>query len=224
MEPISPELALVDPELAARARALLPEPAAPVVDVAPPPRAGRAPRFHRAFLRVAAWLVIPSLALNVALLRADAVAESVPAPTSSVSSVAPTTIAFPFPRLSHVPTHVPKPKRAGVKSARHVRTVRPRAEKRVLRWRAHAKSKAYDVVVWRRHRRIADVWTAKPRIAVASLACRGGRKGALAAGRYLWFVYPLVKSKPRRYGHLAKWGTFAVRARARCPRDARSSS
>ena len=215
MEPISPELVLVDPELAARARAVLPEPAALVGDVDPsPPPAGRAQRLERAFLRVAAWLVIPSLALNVALLRADAVAESVPAPTSSVSSVAPTTIAFPFPRLSHVPTHVPKPKRAGVKSARHVRTVRPRAEKRVLRWRAHAKSKAYDVVVWRDHRRVADVWTTKPKIAIAALACRGSRP--LAAGRYLWFVYPLVDSHPRRYGRLAKWGEFELSSRTRC--------
>src|SRR5918912_2827354 len=91
MEPISPELVLVDPELAARARALLPTldaPVAPaaVVDIAPPAAGGRAQRLERAFLRVAAWLVIPSLALNVALLRADGAAAPAPGPVATVSA------------------------------------------------------------------------------------------------------------------------------------------
>ena len=216
MEPISPELALVDPEFAARARALLPEPAAPVVDVAPsPPPAGRGPRFHRAFLRASAWLVIPSVALNIALLRTDGAAE--PGPTLAATP-RPTTAVTIALRALQPPSSKP-PKLAGVESARHIRIAPPRVATRVLRWPASARSKAYDVVVWRGHRRVADVWTSKPKVTIAALACRGSRP--LRAGRYLWFVYPLVDAHPRRYGHLAKWGRFAVAAGTRCrPRAA----
>jgi len=64
MEPVSPELALVDPELGARARAVLPDPA-PALRVAIAPRApapARAPA-HRAYpvwarVTAAMWLVV----------------------------------------------------------------------------------------------------------------------------------------------------------------------
>ena len=63
MEPISPELALVDPELGARARAALedPHPAARVARPAPPP--GAPPREHRPYpfwarVTAALWLLV----------------------------------------------------------------------------------------------------------------------------------------------------------------------
>jgi hypothetical protein len=215
VEPISPELVLVDPELAQRARALLPGPSArETVDAAPAP----APRttWLRArrdgLVRVAAWAAVPSIALNVALLRTDSAAE--PAPVVAPSRVVTVTVA------PVAPANGP---RQGVAAARHERAV-PTDRKvagphGVLRWPGRARAVAYDVVVWRAHRRVADVWTPTPKIAVASVACRGRR--VLAPGRYLWFVYPLVKAKPRRYGHLAKWGTFAVGERTRCPKHAK---
>jgi hypothetical protein len=218
MESISPELALVDPELAERARALLPEVGSCLDLVGEQPelttpsrRARTRVRISReAFGQIAAWLVIPSIALNIALLRTDSAAEPVPATTAgAISFPASAAVRRAAPRPS-----APKPKRAGVESARHVRTARPRVATQLLRWPANRESVGYDVVVWRGHRRIADVWTTKPKVAIETVACRGGK--ALRAGRYLWFVYPLVDSHPRRYGPLAKWGEFAVRAGLRC--------
>jgi hypothetical protein len=62
MEPISPELALVDPELGARARALLedPRPPAPYVRPAPPRAAVREHRPYPFWARVTAalWLLV----------------------------------------------------------------------------------------------------------------------------------------------------------------------
>jgi hypothetical protein len=219
VEPISPELVLVDPELAQRARALLPDlagayvsPEPPAAAAAPAPRTSWLRARRDGLIRVAAWCAVPSIALNVAFLRTDSAAE--PAPVAAPSRVVTVTVAPIAP--SARPRH-------GVAAARHEQAVPTRPKVAgphgVLRWPEHGKALAYDVVVWRGHRRIADVWTQKPKIAVASLACRGSR--TLAAGRYLWFVYPLVKAKPRRYGHLARWGTFAVGAHTRCPKHAK---
>lgn len=215
MEPISPELVLVDPELAQRARALLPylssqEPAAAAS--APAPRTTWLRARRDGLVRVAAWVAVPSIALNVALLRTDSAAE--PAPVVAPSRVVTVTVAPLAPKIGP---------RQGVAAARHESALPSRPKiagpHGVLRWRARAEAVAYDVVVWRAHRRIADVWTPRPKIAVASLACGGAR--SLARGRYLWFVYPLVDAKPRRYGHLAKWGTFAVGGHMRCPKHAK---
>jgi hypothetical protein len=214
VEPISPELVLVDPDLARRARALLPAPALdlPREEAERTPPHARPRLLRERLVRTAAWLAVPSVALNVALLRTDSAAE--PAPVAAPSRVVTVTVA---------PIAPPAGQRHGVAAARHERALpsRPKATgpHGVLRWPRHARAVAYDVVVWRAHRRIADVWTPRPKIAVARLACGGAR--ALAPGRYLWFVYPLVKAKPRRYGHLAKWGTFAVGGLTRCPKHAK---
>jgi hypothetical protein len=224
MEPISPELALVDPELARRARALLPAPAGFEVvreDVvaAPPPRPRRL-RIRRDLLtRTAAWLAVPSIALNIAYLRADSAAQ--PSPVSAPPRVVTVSVAPLAPKTdTRVRRRTARPHRSGVASARHERRLpaRPRAAGPldVLRWPASERAVTYDVVVWRGHLRIADVWTAKPNVTVRNLACRGPRP--LTAGRYLWFVYPLVDRHPRRYGRLAKWGHFTVGTGMRCPR------
>jgi hypothetical protein len=219
-EPISPELALVDPELARRARALLPHPA--WVEPVAPARSSRArlPRVRReTFVRVAAWLAVPSIALNVAFLRTDSAAR--PSPVSAPPRVVTVSIAPLAPQTdARVRRRTVRPSQSGVASARHVER-HLRVARKVLRWRATARAAAYDVILWRDHRRVADVWTTKPRVTVAAVACRGTTP--LAAGRYLWFVYPLVHARPRRYGRLVKWGTLEVPARPRCARRARSA-
>jgi hypothetical protein len=222
MGPISPELALVDPELARRARALLPpagtlEPVLADVGVAPPTPA-RPPRFRReTFVRAAAWLAVPSIALNIALLRTDSAAEP---PSAATSALQPTTPTQSSSVETVRPVRQPRvsPKHSGVESARHARGLPPRVARRVLRWSATAHTAAYDVIVWRDHRRIADMWTTKPKVSVAAVACHGTTP--LAAGKYLWFVYPLVHASPRRYGPLVKWGTLVVPTQPRCARRA----
>jgi hypothetical protein len=67
-EPLSPELALVSPELAERARAVLPEPGwlAPVVRIEPAPRAARTRPVQALLLALVAILVtVTPLALLV---------------------------------------------------------------------------------------------------------------------------------------------------------------
>jgi hypothetical protein len=230
MEPISPELALVDPELARRARALLPAPpgfevlrADVVAAPSPPPR--RLTVRRDILTRVAAWLAVPSIALNIAFLRTDSAAQ--PPPVSAAPRVVTVTVAPLPPKADkRVRGRKAQPREGNVAAARHERRLRARPAaaraQRVLRWPAAQRALTYDVVVWRGHRRIADVWTSKPSVMVDDLACRGPRK--LRAGRYLWFVYPLVDRHPRRYGKLAKWGTFIVSARIRCPKGEKAGS
>lgn len=227
MEPISPELALIDPELAERARALLPDVGSRAdlldehVEVEAAARPARRWIRREAFGQVAAWLVIPSIALNIALLRTDSAAEPAPVTTAAASSRTAGATPRKASTVPRRPTPRPstKPKRADVESALHVRTVPRAVEKRVLRWPVTPGSAGYVVVVWRDHKRIADIWTTRPKVAVAAVACRAGK--ALRAGRYLWFVYPLVDAHPRRYGALAKWGRLVVGAGTRCHSHAR---
>jgi hypothetical protein len=217
-EPISPELALVDPELARRARALLPQlsPVEPVAAPEPLPRARRLGIRRDLLTRTAAWLAVPSIALNIAYIRTDSATQpatvSAPPPRVVTVTIAPRAPAAP---RTATPRRV-RPSRSGVASARHAeRQPHLRTASKVLRWPGAARATAYDVVLWRDHERVADVWTTKPRVTVAAVACNG--KTPLAAGKYLWFVYPLVHARPRRYGRLAKWGTLRISAKLRCP-------
>jgi hypothetical protein len=78
----------------------------------------------------------------------------------------------------------------------------------VLSWQATSRAGLYDLVLWRGHRRVADLWPTKPKISVAAVACSAGKR--LAKGRYLWFVYPIVDTASHRYGALAGWGAVDI--------------
>jgi hypothetical protein len=221
-EPLSPELALVDPELAARARAALPElrldEAAPRRSEAPRPQP---PSRARGRLRAATVVVlVVSITLNVDLLterRSTAEAEA-PAPSAITAA----------PRTTKAAQRTTKTAAGGVKGAVEVRKTtattpaklrvrpRPRSTPAVshaaLRWpKAHA-AHTYDVVIWRGHRRVADVWTTRPQVDLRTLPCVE-RRPLATGGRYLWFVYPLLRSKPEaRFGPLIRWGVLDVPA------------
>ena len=227
MEPISPELCLVDPVLARRARELLPSletvpdggfaPSAPV-----PPRPARRGRGTR----LGGWVLAASLLLNVALLWPKSTSETrpvlAPAPTPAPETArksAPTKA----PKAVRSPAKGPTPKRtSGVLAAkaearRSARPAKPRVVRgrRVLSWRATARADLYDLVLWRGHRRVADLWPTKSKVSVATVACGAGKR--LAKGRYLWFVYPVVDRASRRYGALAGWGAVEIDPKAeRC--------
>jgi hypothetical protein len=74
MEPVSPELALVDPELGARARAALPDPApAPRVTRPAPTSRGEARHEHRAYpfwarVTAALWLLVLGILIGGAAI------------------------------------------------------------------------------------------------------------------------------------------------------------
>jgi hypothetical protein len=209
MEPISPELCLVDPVLARRARELLP----PFDEGLPPPSPAPAPAArHRRLRRVGGWALAASLLLNVALLWPKSAAETpilspAPAPT-------------PAPKAARSPAKRPAPKRTGgvlaakAEAKRTTRPAKPRVirKRRVLSWRATPRADLYDLVLWRGHRRVADLWPTKAKVSVATVACGAGKR--LPKGRYLWFVYPVVDRAPRRYGALAGWGAVELDPKA----------
>jgi hypothetical protein len=215
MEPISPELCLVDPVLARRARELLPSlktvPEAPIAVPVSARRRGR-------LTRVGGWVLAASLLLNVALLWPKNTSERpvlAPAPTP-----VPKSAPKKAPKAARSPTKRPAPKRtSGVLAAKaearqSARPAKPRVVRgrRMLSWRATARAGLYDLVLWRGHRRVADLWPTKSKVSVATVACGAGKR--LAKGRYLWFVYPVVDRASRRYGALAGWGAVDIDPKA----------
>src|ERR671931_1902385 len=229
MEPISPELCLIDPVLARRACELLP----PLDDGLPPPSPAPAPAArHRRLTRVGGWVLAASLLLNVALLWPRSTAETAPVlspappPAPKATKAAPSPAKHPtakHPTPKHPIAKRPTPKQTGgvlaakAEAKRSARPARPRVARgrRVLSWRATPRADLYDLVLWRGHRRVADLWPTKPKVSVATIACGAGKR--LAKGRYLWFVYPVVDRAAHRYGALAGWGAVDIDPKAeRC--------
>ena len=199
-EPLSPELALVDPELAARAREALPDRL--LADERPRDEEVRERRSYATFARVAGLLaLLASLTLNVNLLaerRPNDQEQAAAGPNTGAVKAA-TAVR------SHVrPTRTsPSPRKLEVtRSPRKVPVTSP------LRWRRSAGATGYDVVIWQGHRRVLDVWTTRPQVDLSALSCAQRRKLA-KNGRYLWFVYPMFRSKaPTRFGALVHWGVL----------------
>lgn len=213
MEPISPELCLVDPVLARRARESLP----PLEEAASEPvAAAEAPRRHRRLTRLGGWVLAASLLLNVALLWPKNTAETTPVLSPPVPASTPAPKAARAPKVARSPAKRPTPKRTGgvlaakAEAKRSTRPAKPRIvrKRRVLSWRATPRADLYDLVLWRGHRRVADLWPTKPKVSVATVACGAGKR--LPKGRYLWFVYPVVDKVSHRYGALAGWGAVEI--------------
>jgi len=193
-EPLSPELALVDPELAARARAALP---IPILDAEPPARIEAPPkrRSGSRLLRGAMLLVLlASLTLNVDLLveRRQNSPQQAAIPAARVGAVSAAVAVKKAGARQPLPFPAPaKP---------------PKVMRGPLRWARSAAAIRYDIVIWRGHRRVLDIWTTRPRVDLAALPCTERRR--LQAGRrYLWFVYPMLRQKPTaRFGKLLRFG------------------
>ena len=231
--PLSPELALVDPELADRARqalriaAAVPEPAERALRLAPavpripaieaPATAEPAPRparRHASLMRAAAALAVPSIILNVALLRDRA---PVIPPFTAHSGVAAASTSIVATTVRPKTASKPPPTASGG-AAKPAGAV---AAPKVLRWKKLADARMYDVVIWRDGRRVRDLWTRGSSVSVRSVACAtsGPR---LARGSYLWFVYPIqAGAGKKRVANLAHWGNFRVDAATCSPRTAR---
>ena len=213
-EPLSPELALVDPELAAWARTALPElrlDEEPRVVEAPSPAGAPRPRRGTGALRAAAAVVfVASLTLNADLLferRSTAEAQE-----PLATSVTPTVPKAKAPGGVKGAVEVRKPKASPPKLQlpKPPRSTRSAVSHAALRWPASSAARSYDVVLWRGHRRVLDVWTARPHVDLTTLPCIQ-RRPLKAGGRYLWFVYPQLATKPKvRFGRLIRWGVLDV--------------
>jgi hypothetical protein len=185
---VSPELVLVDPELAECERRSLPppsdclarrEPAAPLPAVGPIALAVEPATGHRKSDRrkahrrgqSARWATAAVIAAVVAGggLRLDTVE---PQSTASAVSGAVMSVRIPATRVS---------------------------------WRAVPAAQAYDVVLWRNGRRVADRWPTK-----ASIELHRGPR--LPPGLYRWYVFPDLGARARpRYGPLVTQGTLVIR-------------
>ena len=188
LQPISPELALVDPELARAARELLPDrprfaalPAVPAVLVArldygsEPIPGGRLGRL----LSVAALVALGAtltLLVGPAPLRPQA--QSVAGDEHSAATPA---------------TPVQKPAKP-VGSAVHA----PPLAGQTFAWVATPRASAYEFQLFQSGERIFRARVAKPRLALPGRWRQDGRPYALVPGDYRWYVWPVSSQTKRR--------------------------
>jgi hypothetical protein len=193
---VSPELALVDPVLAERERALLPErrPAPLLVEVRSSPGSG-----HDAALTALAtaaldvdehagaaesrrrsWRLLVGVAAStiVALLLLDVHVDVGRTPAAAESTQSLATEATPSPKLTPAPT---KP---AVSS--------PRLEARRFAWAPVPGADGYHIEFFRDSKRVLSVSSTQPQVAIPKQWRSGGKLHALTPGEYQWYVWPVI--------------------------------
>ena len=205
-EILSPELCLVDPELAAQARLAL------------EPAAEPAPRGWTKTLRLARRSLSGALALNAWLLLvhpqtlADSTTLGAPAKLSAAGRPA----ALHASPQARPPVAFTAGRRAarfrarGPDGAASAAAAAP--SQKALAWPRVPNAAFYDVILWRRGERVLDLWPTTAQVALPEHWSFHGKRFTLADGPYLWFVYPASGTRSSaRYGPLAAHGTVAKR-------------
>jgi hypothetical protein len=219
---ISPELVLVDPELRALALAQLPEvvPWTPPRPPAPPLAApsatnGTGARWGARLGAVALRTIfVASIIANavfvVSLHDAGPTTSLSDARVLGTSSVRTRlleheAIVRPPPRADE--TQQSSPTRVTAGAAR----VTTRLDHPRLHWVRVASASYYNVVLWRGHRRVLDLWPTTTHVLLPRTWNRGGARGSLVPGRYIWFVYPGIGPKTAaHYGTPVQRGVLIV--------------
>lgn len=212
LHPISPELALIDPDLARAARELLPDrprfaarPAVPALTeetvvvervpdrLEPVPETSRPrPRRRRVRLLAAAGLIALGALLTLVVGR-----ERSPAPvqqqTQAVSgTTSPSQGASPSQKAAK-----PKPKPAPA-AAVHAAPL----PGQTFAWVATPGASAYEFQLFQGGERIYRARVAKPRLVLPGRWREDGRPHALLPGNYRWYVWP-VSSRTKRQASAA---------------------
>jgi len=187
MTHVSPELALIDPDLAARARGRLRAPG----DCLRPPLAAASAAASRAtgsrLHRAAASAAASGLALTAVAL---AVVSSLPGTTPS--TVTPLTSQTRGPALTPG-RQLPAPGS----------TIN-------LRWPALRGASFYNIVLWRNGARVHDFWPTKNHLVLPASGGRGGAR--LPSGSYLWFAFAGFRERGHtRFSRTLAQGTLVVR-------------
>lgn len=225
--PISPELCLVDPDLAARARLLLEWPQTAVGanggSVGHGPIRVQSPsRFRHVSLSVAALIAFgaglalraseqpramsaPGSQSDVTRAAGPSAAPAEQAPVGSAAGGRQRAGAASTPpnaKSQPVPPQSSAPERAATAPA----GVAPL----VLHWAAAPGAFLYDVILWQGHTRVLDLWPTTTHVTVPQVWTYKGKVfHRLAGTHYLWFVYPVLGSKTApRSGSLIRTGTF----------------
>ena len=194
LDPISPELALVDPELARAARALLPDvpleaahaaiPAAVVerldTGLAPLPR-GRLGRL----LSVAGLIALGAL-LTLGVGAVPTRQQAQPVAGAAPAQATPT------------PTPVQKAAKPATPAALHA----PALAGQTFVWVAAPGASGYEFQLFRSGERIFRTRVVKPRLVLPGRWRQDGRPYSLVPGDYRWYVWP-VSSQTKRQSAVA---------------------
>lgn len=180
---ISPELVLVDPELRPLALAQLPEIVLWVPERPPTASPSTGTRWAGRTGLLALRIALVACVTAGALFVVD-LRNDGPAPSRQSSPTRrPTDVVRVTTRLDHPGLH----------------------------WVRVASASYYNVVLWRGHRRVLDLWPTATHVLLPRSWSRGGARGSLVPGRYVWFVYPGIGSKPAaHYGTPVQRGVLIV--------------
>jgi hypothetical protein len=216
-EQISPELALVDPDLAQRAREKLPDewtravgepaggPATSTKGLAhtPPHRRPTAPRPRRRRPAILAVVVIAGAAAAIGatvtaspsrvwswLSRDNPISASVASGTEhKAAQTRAKTTPRPAPAAGRPADEAPRTaSTAGRRRGAPVRTAPPRQQARIFGWPRVAGTTFYLVRFYRGRDKIYQARLSKPRLRLPAHWTFRGRRYRLAPGRYRWYV------------------------------------
>jgi hypothetical protein len=234
---VSPELALVDPDLAAELRRHLP----PVVLWEPGPRreaAGRLmlsdeqraessppatrhrSRATRVAVRAASFAAVAAAGIVVGIVIAYPGGHAGAVETASASDDHVTGLTTSRPReggaaaatVAVAPTARRRPPGRTPRTAKSGTKPLSRASPAapVVRW-PRTNAPYFNLILWHAGRRVLDAWPTTSQLRIPSSWQSGGVTHRLERGVYLWFVYPGVGARTQnRYGGLLAHGTFTV--------------
>jgi hypothetical protein len=90
-------------------------------------------------------------------------------------------------------------------------TRRTEADRPSLSWHPVKGASYYNLVIWRGHRRVLDVWPNSTHVLLPKSWKYNGVRGSLSPGRYLWFAYPGFGTRASaRYGTSVQSGILIV--------------
>jgi hypothetical protein len=211
----SPELALVSPELAAVARAAMPEPGEVRWGVfgfsvlrgdATPARLRKTESSDRPSAPESAEHVSSRLGTLFATYGARARAVAI------LASIAAALVLYPELHFSGAPSRpqlssppppagLRQPPPAGLRQPEPVR----------LQWRPSPGATYYNVQIFRHGRKIFEAWPATPNLRLASRWTYAGRTYRLTKAAYEWFVWPGFGARSvAQYGDLLQRDAFAI--------------
>jgi len=208
-ERVTPELALVSPELAERERALLPPPGTVRWGTYPPRPPAVSPKAAGARPKRRAGRLVPRVRRVPRRRRGLVLWVALGAAVVAAIVVVPLARRSPRAHLESVP---PAPPGATTAPARALPPGASRRGGRVLAWPVVGRASYYDVQVYRGRRKVFEAWPVTARLVLPSSWVFRGRAYRLTRGIYTWYVWPgLGPRAAADYGALTRRAELTVR-------------